>query len=229
MDKTDVRIFRPQFRHILRIGIGQMATIPLCLSDLSTSCRPSLTALLHSGIGLRIPLSHNDPHRFLGEFIEFFRVPLAGHQIGGSEHIRTGDVGREGEHTTHRLPRVVEAIPVNRILLTQLLHQLKQRLRLITIRIGQDTSKLRSHSHVVGVVLGLREAEESYQNHRKNCSSVHNCIYNNRIMCFFHCGFNAAKVKKKFNVVQMIICILCEGNNATRCIPKILIHAFIMV
>ena len=48
-------------------------------------------------------------------------------------------------------------------------------------------------------------------------------------MCFSHCGFNAAKVKKKFNVVQMIICILFEGNNATRCIPKILIHAFIIV
>ena len=33
-----------------------------------------------------------------------------------------------------------------------------------------------SHSCVVGVVLGLRKAEESYQNHHKNCSSFHNTI-----------------------------------------------------
>ena len=143
MDKTDVRIFRPQFRHVLRIGIGQMATIPLCLGDLRTSCRPSLAALLHTGIGLRISLSHHDPHRFLGELIELFRVPLAGHQIGGCEHIRTGDVGREGEHTTHRLPRVVEAIPINRVIVAQLINQLKQGERLVAIRIRQDTGILR--------------------------------------------------------------------------------------
>ena len=142
------------------------------------------------------------------------------------------------------------AIPVNRIIAAQPINQLKECDRLVAIRIAvairfqRSLSRLSigpagttgsallsgvgrpwSLSCVVGVVLGLRKAEESYQNHCLNCLlfiiiAINNCVFSSWFQCGkgkkeFRLGTTSAKHSSKLDDYAFSLHYLCRTQKQT--------------
>ena len=103
--------------HSLIDGFQRSLAVPerLIPRDVAPQCFPAGHSLIHTGKGLGVPFTDDNPEIFILQDLHFLRIPLAGHQQLPGEQIRVfvaqGNIG----HSSLGLSRAINAVHVHAV------------------------------------------------------------------------------------------------------------------